>query len=331
MIRRHIKLALSPVLLLLLIPSSAAASGDLFYGRAWDAYMYNYYYWNTRIEMTMWDNYGNLDDDIGTTTAHVEANIPARNVNNTAYARAVFYEENPWTGWAQVDQQSDSSDLPGAGPGSVHLTKRTFIRYNWVGHPFYIELIYGGDDRDFQAFNGTARMWIHADVLNSAIDSGSWSYGPESGADLTTGYDHETSLTLGLFGGVLTQAAKDDWTWGGDKKLAWATADIDGGCTTPAHQGQSYGADTSTVTFSCHTYGSDPLVWLAPDIDVDFNVRLTFGNNSVAYDIEGDRDGFPSFEVYLNDHAVVQVHDNGDITSLFPPEDSHFHETGTIQ
>lgn len=210
------------VLLLMLsvaigIPRAASAQyGDLLYERGWQATMINYDYWNTWIDMWMWDNYGPLADDhqAGPTPAVVWAQIPARTVSNTASVQADFWEENPYWGWTFVGSSYDSSGLPGAGPGNVGVFGKAFIKDEWVSHPYWLPLIYGGDDRGFAYSGVTSRISLYAEALNSAIDSGVWNFGPSFNADLSIAYDRDTSLMYGAFGGPLTQAAKDDWTWG---------------------------------------------------------------------------------------------------------------------
>lgn len=75
-------------------------------------------------------------------------------------------------------------------------------------------------------------------------------------------------------------------------------------------------------------YGSNPLVFASPDIDVQFDLRLTFGNDGVQYDINGWWDGFPSIEVYLNGNMAVGQHDNGDLMSLAGNADTPFGNAG---
>lgn len=312
----------------LVLPRQAAAqAGDLIYERSWSASIWNPYYWNTWIDIWEWDDFGDIDDDHSATDVYVYGQIPARSVSDTVHVLADFWEENPWTGWQTVSE-SDSSYLPSGGAGSVNILASTFIEQEWVGDPIWVAFVYGGDDRQFGYYAGTSRTFMVADVLNSATDSGGWLLAPTFGASLSTMYDRDTSLSQGMLGGSLLQAAKDDWEWGGDKKLAWSTASVSGYCTVPEHLYEQYGWETSSIQFDCNFYGANPLVFASPDIDVEFTLRLTFGNDQVQYDIHGGWDGFPSMELYLNGITAVAEHDNGDLLSLVGGASTSFSGSG---
>jgi hypothetical protein len=69
-------------------------------------------------------------------------------------------------------------------------------------------------------------------------------------------------------------------------------------------------------------YGSNPLIPFSPDIDWTFTLTIVFGSNSVHWSVEGGRDGFPSYEAYLNGNPLFTASDNGDPLSLIGSGDT---------
>jgi hypothetical protein len=59
-------------------------------------------------------------------------------------------------------------------------------------------------------------------------------------------------------------------------------------------------------------------VLLAPDIDSEYVIDLSFETDHVHYVINGCHDAFPNHELYLNGAPLVDVADDGDPLSLIP-------------
>ncbi len=338
-------IAVFALLSLFLLPTtSRAQEGDLTYTVGWQAEL-GISYFGAAIWLRMWDdNWNLLDQDFNNgyeyASALVMADVHARNDSQSVHAGETIYWYWPeGYGWPpdlhEIGYIEDSASLPGAGPGSVTLSTDAFIPYNWVGDPLLLGLIYGGDDRGFSYYGGTSRISIVGDPYNPGINDGNWLLSPAAQAGLSEAYDLHTSLdNLPFLGGRLTQAARDDWDWGGDKKLAWAFGDIgDSGCDSYERLGDSIQAWTSSVRIRCHGYGANPVVpWpfsaFAPDIDWEFTLTLTFGFDQVQYVLDGSSDGYPSFELYLSGHPVLQQQDSGDPWDLVGWPDTPFYVAG---
>jgi hypothetical protein len=321
-------------------PLARAQGGDLIYHVGWHAEASASFGIGVGIELQIIDQDSNqLADEwsSGLEGASVDAyaDVHARNTPQMVHAR-----EDLWLYWSTIDADwwyyvgyfEDAQELPSAGPGSVTFVTRSFLRYNWIPHPFFPGVIYGGDDREFGYYGGSARLSLVADIYNPGINDGNWLGGPWTSAGLTESYDLDSSLdNLPWLGGRLTQEARDDWETGGDKKLNWGYADVgDSGCDSFDRLGDQLGAWTSSVRLHCAIHGGNPLVPLAPDIDWSFTLTLTFGFDGCAYVLDGERDGFPSYEAYLNGTPILQEQDNGDLWSMFPWGTVSFHSSGVI-
>jgi hypothetical protein len=218
-----------------------------------------------------------------------------------------------------------------------------FIPYEWIKEPpdplsptaLHVA---AGDNRSF-GVNGTSRVKIVANLLNPAVSNALLSGSPSYHAGQSTEYDAKTSLTdyphmgtLAPQGGYLTAAAKADTIPGGDKKLRWGPGGKAGThCTAPERLGADNYNAVSRMKIYCEGVGTYPFHSLAPAIDWQYTVFLTFGKNQVAYTIVGCRDGFPAYQAHLNNKKMFHHGDNARPSSLFPTCDVQVNESGVIK
>lgn len=199
-----------------------------------------------------------------------------------------------------------SGTLLGSGPGSATLKIDAFIRQNWVGDPGNVYRIFGGDDRWFSYYQDVsgARLTTVYDVLNPAVNDGDVLSGPTSGAGLTEEYDIGTSLDAVPPYGRLTANAKNDWVWDYPLKTRWDMVDTSGmGCSLVR---LGPGQATSSHQIHCTANASNPLLWLAPGIQWDLTVTLTYGLDKIQYSVTGCHGYFPAFEMYVNASPLLQ-------------------------
>lgn len=270
----------------------------------------------------------------GTTTGTITATVRA----SVADRRIVCEAMGPF-----ASQNSSTGTLLGSGPLNARLTMDAFIPYEWIKEPSdpadpFDEQVAGGDNRGFSV-NGTSRLKIVANLLNPAVSNSLISGSPSYHAGQSTEYDAETSLTdypnmgdLAPQGGYLTAAAKADTVPGGDKKLRWGPGGKAGTyCEAPERLGaDSYNA-VSRMKIYCEGTGTYPYHSLAPAIDWQYTVFLTFGKNEIAWTITGCRDGFPAYQAHLNNKKMLHHGDNGRPSSLFAPCEVQVNESGVIK
>jgi hypothetical protein len=223
--------------------------------------------------------------------------------------------------------------IPGAGPGSVTLKIAAFIPEEFHVAPWSTEesvRLVGGDARGFQYTGGESRITQIIEVLNPAVNDDTVLSGPHNHSGLSMEYEFDTSLDPGepL---RLSQAAKDDWVLGPPMKIIWGYASVDEvSCDAPQRLSQQYGFFTSSLLVHCSASARYPFFPLSPDIDWDYTVRLTFTNNGFDYVVSGCHDNFPSQELYLNGHAVVNDPHESEL-SIFPPCESFPTKTGSVR
>jgi hypothetical protein len=180
----------------------------------------------------------------------------------------------------------------------------TFIPENNVPRPFAPSKVFGGDDRSFNKYGG-ARTNYRVKVLAPRASYSNHIISTYRLAGETSEYDAATSLDGS---GRLTFAALNDWSWGGDKKLRWATADTSGlSCST-------FRESPSVLRVHCWGNANNPLFdWGGlNDISYDLTVALSLpAQGSSTYEVTGQHDGFPNYEIYLGDQLVYPYEHGG--------------------
>jgi hypothetical protein len=78
---------------------------------------------------------------------------------------------------------------------------------------------------------------------------------------------------------------------------------------------------------------NNPLVGGSPDIDYDFDLIIDYSDpGNPTWKLVGTHDGFPCYEVYMNDQPLLQ-HDsqNETVYSLPMPQEKSVDKTGDIE
>ncbi len=212
---------------------------------------------------------------------------------------------------------TDALTLPGSGPNAANLKISAFIAQNWVNHPYDSDRIFGGDFRGFEPYNVSSRAVTVYDILNPAVNTQNEVAPPYHATGLTQEYDYGTSLDFYPFG-RLSWEAKDDWEWGPPKKTRWHDAGASGMYCNAIER---LGIDGSYASnrVRCVASVSNPLVAFAPAIDWDVTFTMRWGERKIRVTATGCRDGFPSYEAYVNGRTVFNLSDDGNVFSLFPP------------
>jgi len=221
----------------------------------------------------------------------------------------------------------------------VNIT--TFIPHNNVESPDIAVVqfisnqndLFEGDDRNnnmtssnFDRYGSSFRSRQLIKVYSlKEFDTDGIDSSPSNLIGQTVSYDIDTSLSNGL----LSSAAEADNTKNDPLKVDWDTA------------------DNSSLVITALTRPSDkiakvemkgnpgnPLVSGAPGITWEYT--LTFDSTNVlapTYRIQGDHDGFPSHEVYIEDQRIHE-HDpllTGEgLFSLFPPSEHNVDKNGDL-
>lgn len=219
---------------------------------------------------------------------------------------------------------------PGSGPNAAGLKISAFIRYNWVDHPTDSDRIFGGDFREFDPYDVTSRAVTIYDILNPAVNTENEVGPPYHAAGLAQEYEYGTSLTFYPFG-RLSSDAINDWQWGPPRKTRWAEGGTSGMRCDPI---QRLGIDGPTASnrVRCVANVPNPLVTnpFTPGFDWDLTFTMRWGERKIRVTVTGCRDGYPSYEAYINGRTVFAVHDDGNIFSLFPPCEASVNATVEI-
>lgn len=91
------------------------------------------------------------------------------------------------------------------------------------------------------------------------------------------------------------------------------------------------GGDIAKV--KCIVSAGNPLMPLAPNIDYEFTLEINYSNtSSPQYSLIGTHDGYPAYEVYLNNKRIYQHDPGGTKTpwSLWGDSDESMNESGAI-
>ncbi len=220
--------------------------------------------------------------------------------------------------WELVDIEEWSTTFPGAGPSNVDIHADFFIPDEWVTSPINSDFIFAGDYREF-GFERAARITLKATAANTAITSTNWVSSPNAFAGLSKEYS-ASDLVGGHIRNDATPVATD---------YASVSSSV---CDSYERLGSQFGVNTSSVRIHCTVTGSDPLIPFSPPATMTFTWTMTFGNNSVAMDVQGCHKVYPAYEIYLNtgnDTALNAPKESEDPTSLFGSCSSSFHWTGS--
>jgi hypothetical protein len=210
-------------------------------------------------------------------------------------------------------------DEPGAGPNEASWLVDAFIPYNWMPAPESV--VYGypvameGDDRTFGDDAGSYRTHLYVQLLNSAYNDDSISYGPEHLVGLSEDYYIATSIDMS---NNISAEAKNDWEEGWPYKLGFRSTTTDGMyCDAPERLGQDFGGRTSSIRIHCEARAAYPLFAGSPDIEWQYTLTLTFSEYGVYYNLQGCHDNFPAHEVYVHGSGVLQDDPDTPISLLF--------------
>src|SRR5690606_26636885 len=82
-----------------------------------------------------------------------------------------------------------------------------------------------------------------------------------------------------------------------------------------------------------HVAGQNSLEFFAPDINCDLKVSLVRHGSNISYNVKGQHDGFPAYELYIERRRVYAydpVAANADPLALFPPAEITVDVLGAI-
>ncbi|HEB81817.1 MAG TPA: hypothetical protein ENJ11_03025 [Gammaproteobacteria bacterium] len=213
----------------------------------------------------------------------------------------------------------------GTARREVDIKLRVFIPSPAVSLNMPIGNDFAGDDRGFAYSGGSSRAEIHA-TLTFGTELG-W---PRLQTDAiafgeTRAYDPDDTLDV---------SGKPDW-WKAIKAEATPVEtdtlartsdnlDIAASYTYPP-TAESYWPDGPIAAMAyLKVDGSNPLVSLAPAINAELYLYIKEVNGKLYYKLSGSHDGFPAYELYV-DECLVYTHDpvaeGNSPASLFPPSD----------
>lgn len=213
------------------------------------------------------------------------------------------------TEWPESGGNEQSGNTTG-DPEFV-ITINVFIPEEFASMPFPGQepdssRVYGGDDRGFSR-TGSSRIHQVVRVSRALRFPGTSS----TQIGMTVEYDAESSIGLN---GRLRPEAKSDTTLNDSHlKTRTATAAADGVRLRQERLGNQVNLVLSGAV-------PNPLL-PSPDIDYEIRFSIDFTNpQNPAYSVEGEHDGFPNYEVYVNEQRIHHYeHGNATPLSLFPP------------
>jgi hypothetical protein len=89
------------------------------------------------------------------------------------------------------------------------------------------------------------------------------------------------------------------------------------------------------VSVRLHGGAANPLLIEAPSIDWDFTITIDTSGGSPAWTLKGAHDGFPGYEIYINNQRIYGRVPAGktiaEINKLFPPLDVKIDRSGSLQ
>jgi len=224
---------------------------------------------------------------------------------------------------ASADPGSAAAANPAASgsASTVELKLRIFIPCNALtALSFTGRRCFAGDGRDFSYASGTSRAELVANVTVSP--SGVMLVSRKFG--LSSEYNFEDAISV---------AGKPDWFMDvkpGAAAIATDTLQVtDDNLNIVLGAGDStteavFAVAEQTTVVNINVAGALPLMTGAPDIDATLYVHFKNDGGGVKALVHGSHDGFPAYEIYLNQKLVYQfdpVAAGTSPTNLLPPED----------
>jgi hypothetical protein len=220
-----------------------------------------------------------------------------------------------------ANQAADPSATAAISGTTVELKLRIFIPCNALtALSFTGRRAFAGDGRDFSYSSGTSRAELVANVTVSP--SGVLLVSRKFG--LSSEYNFEDAIPV---------AGKPDWFMDvrpGAAAIATDTLQVtDDNLNISLGVGDSttegiFSVAERTTVVNINVAGALPLMTGAPDIDATLYVHFKTDGVGVQALVHGTHDGFPAYELYLNQKLVYQfdpVAAGTSPTNLLPPED----------
>ena len=231
-------------------------------------------------------------------------------------------------GLAQARGTRPAARAMSGGGELIEIKYRMFIPSPIIAGPVSgLPLVgsdYGGDGRGFSYSGGTSRGEITATVMLN---------GDGSLSDLTIVDRHWSPSTAYDSGQTFSVEGKPDW-WKDKQSGAQPTDTATYPLTDDNLRVYLGGASTrrnvlavtsQSSVLSIHAAGANPLAPPgAPDIDADISIYLRNGAGGPEVMVDGEHDGFPAHELYINGqrvHHYDPVAAGNGPTALFPPCD----------
>lgn len=178
------------------------------------------------------------------------------------------------------------------------ITINTFIPANNIDHPIHPNRVFSGDDRSYNKNASSSRSHYKLTVIPiETLESNGIKSGSETKTvGKTTSYEKSTSLDSS---GKLTSAAKSDTIKGTPLMVDYDTASSSG-----ISSASSTKKSSRKFEYHCVVSIGNPLV-LSPNIDYDFKITVDLSDpEKPKYEIVGDHDGYPGYEVYIGDKRI---------------------------
>jgi hypothetical protein len=228
---------------------------------------------------------------------------------------------------ATQDTTADATSASSADPNAaaadapVELKIRIFIPCNALtALSFTGRRAFAGDGRDFGYSGGTSRAELVANVTvrPAALQLVSRQFG------MSSEYNFEDAIPV---------AGRPDWFMDvkpGAAAIATDTLKVtDDDLNIELGPGSSttegvFSTIENTTVVNINVAGAIPLMTGAPDIDATLYVHFKHDGLQIKALVHGTHDGFPAYEIYLNQKLVYQFDPVAAGTSplnLMPPED----------
>lgn len=211
----------------------------------------------------------------------------------------------------------------GTASRTVDVKLRVFIPSPAAGLDAGMTLgVYGGDDRGFSYDQGTSRAEIHTTVefgTDHAIPSlNIQNIGFGQTEEWATS---DTQTVTGQPGWWRTVNAGASPT--GTATLQRTTSNLNVNGSYNFQTGLPTGTPSDVQLFLM-VNGANPLASTAPAIDANLILKMKVFNGRLWFNLEGSHDGFPAYELYIDECRVFE-HDpaaeNQSPWSLFPPSE----------
>jgi len=218
---------------------------------------------------------------------------------------------------------SEATAAIGTASRTVDVKLRVFIPSPAAGLDAGMTLgVYGGDDRGFSYDQGTSRAEIHATV--------------EFGTDHAIPSLNIQNIGFGqteewATGDTLTVPGQPEWWRTINTGATPADVATLQRTTSNLNVNGSYNFQTglptgtpSDVQLFLMVNGSNPLANGSPAIDANLILKMKVFNGRLWFNLEGSHDGFPAYELYIDECRVFEhdpVAENQSPWSLLPPSE----------